>query len=80
MTDKKILRNECEQAMLILENAFLKYMGDTKSSHAVSDIAEGLGLGIYSAALGRAIAKRLERKRLVKIDLSWSRRWRVQRC
>ena len=80
MTDKKILHNECEQAMLILENAFLKYMGDSKSLHSVANIADGLGLGFDSAALGRAIAKRLEGKGLVKINQSWSRRWSVQMC
>ena len=33
MTDRQILRNECEQAMLQLESAVLKFLGDSRATH-----------------------------------------------
>ena len=74
MADRQILRNECEQAMLQLENAFLKYMGTHKYSFQVSSIARHLYL---DPALGRAVARRLSRKKVV--ELKFGGRWTIRR-
>ena len=74
MADRQILRNECEQAMLQLENAFLKYMGTSKYIFVVSSIASRLYL---DTALGRAVALRLSRKKVV--ELKFGSRWTMRR-
>lgn len=86
MTNRQILRNECEQAMLQLENAFLKFMETSRRKFTVSHIAGHLCLdellpridGINGAALGRAIAKRLEEKNIVEINTSTWGPWRIR--
>ncbi|MYH56991.1 MAG: hypothetical protein F4145_03020 [Boseongicola sp. SB0675_bin_26] len=89
MTDRHVLRNECEQAMLQLENAFLKCMGESNSKRwfNVSGVADELAFGrlilgyhtIDGAALGRAIAERLEHKKLVEIERPIRGPWKIRR-
>ena len=83
MPENRIPHNECEQATLKLEHAFLESMGTGNRWSFVTHIANHLYhdelrpriVGSHGAALGRAIDKRLANKKIIEIDDSggwWS--------
>lgn len=72
MADEQILRNECEQAVLQLENAYLKCLGDGDAWTPTVHIAEALRLHDLfpgsGSAFSRMLAERLMKRGLVEID------------
>ena len=70
MTDRQVLRNECERAMLQIENAFLKYIGTGEKWTTTASVADALRfdelLAGNGAAFSRFLADRLQNKGLVE--------------
>ena len=72
MKDIQILRNECEQAMLQMESAFLKCVGKGEGWTYTAHVAQALRFDDlvpgYGAAFSRSMASRLQAKGLVEMQ------------